>query len=451
MMTQSHQHRAERCPLWLLVLFTVTTCSPLIAVSAEQDAQPSASKETVAKLIRDLDADARKVRQQAERALLAAGPEILPLLPAPELLPNVSVREAVRRIRRQLERTQALESIKPSRITFAGRHSLAEVLAEIGKQTGNRLDMAAIPDAVKRRMFDFSYETLTFWEALDDVSAKGGLRYVSGTDGALKIETYKKKPGKMSFPVTYAGAFRVAVDSAQLKPRVGKNAFRLLRLELGLTAEPRLRPLFLKRTGRSVAVTNSAGVVFAPFDPEASIEQPFGEGGSHQTVRVDFKVPIGKSATEIVLRGRLSLLTAAGTQAIRFANIAKSKNVARRRSGVTVKIRDVAFKRNADGKHQAAVEVALSYDTGGPAFESHRTWVFHNEAYLETLAGKRIDYTGPFRTALQKNGAVAVEYSFKNLDGQPSDYRFVYVAPTLLVNVPVEFSFRKISLIDNAK
>jgi hypothetical protein len=433
------------------VLFAVTACSPLIAVSAEQNAQPSASKETVTKLIRGLDANTRKVRQQAERALLAAGPQILPLLPAPELLPNVSVREAVRRIRRQLERTQALESIKPSRVTLGGRHSLAAVLAKISRQTGNRLDVAAIPEAAKRRAFKVSYKKLTFWESLDDVAAKSGLRYVSGTDRALKIETYKKKPGEMSFPVTYAGAFRVAVDSAQLKPRVGKNAFRLLRLELGLTSEPRLRPLFLKRTGRSVAVANSAGVVFAPFDPEASIEQPFGEGGSHQTVRLDFKVPIGKSATDIVLRGQLFLLTAAGTQAIRFANIAKSKNVARRRSGVTVKIRDVAFKRDIDGEHQATVEVALSYDAGGPAFESHRTWVFHNEAYLETPAGNRVDYSGPFRTALQRDGAVAVEYSFKKLDGKPADYRFVYVAPTLLVNVPVEFSFRKISLINNAK
>jgi hypothetical protein len=424
--------------------------------SATPGEQTPTPKKTVAKLIEDLDSDTRKVRQQAERGLLDRGSQILPLLPALELLPNVSVREAVRRIRRQLERAQALDSIKPSRVTLVGQHSLSEVLAEISKQTGNRLDMSALPQAAKRRMIDVAYDKLAFWQALDNVVTKAGLRFVSGTsgsrtDGDLKIESPGKKPKQPSSPVTYSGAFRVTVDSAQLKPRVGENPFRLLRLQLGLTAEPRLRPLFLKRTGRSVGVANSNGVVFGPFDPEASIEQPFGEGGRHQTVRLDFKVPTGKTVTDVVLRGQFSLLTAAGTQPIRFADIAKSQNVARRRGGVTAKIRDVAFKRNADGKQQASVEIALSYDGGGPAFESHRTWVFHNEAYLETSAGQRIGYTGPFRMALQKDGAVAVEYSFQNLAGKPSDYAFVYVAPTLLVDVPLEFTFRKIHIIDSAK
>jgi hypothetical protein len=52
---------------------------------------------------------------------------------------------------------------------------------------------------------------------------------------------------------------------------------------------------------------------------------------------------------------------------------------------------------------------------------------------------------------LQKDGAVAVEYSFQNLAGKPSDYAFVCVAPTLLVDVPLEFTFRKIHIIDSAK
>ena len=54
------------------------------------------------------------------------------------------------------------------------------------------------------------------------------------------------------------------------------------------------------------------------------------------------------------------------------------------------------------------VQIAVSYETGGPAFESHRTWIYHNRVYLETKTGTRIERSKSFTTELQADGGVAV-------------------------------------------
>jgi hypothetical protein len=97
-------------------------------------------EQEVRRLLADLAGETRARRLAAEKRLLELGPKVLPFLPASELLPTVSIREAVRRIRVELERVQARESVLPSRVTLAGKQSLAETLAELTRQTGNRLD-----------------------------------------------------------------------------------------------------------------------------------------------------------------------------------------------------------------------------------------------------------------------------------------------------------------------
>src|SRR5262245_30969960 len=112
-------------------------------VRGAEDRAPASGKDLpqqVRKLLRDLDADERAVRVNAERELLDLGPEILPLLPAPELLKSAGVRGAVAQIRITLERRKARESVLPSRVTLEGKLPLKQVLQGISQQTGNSLD-----------------------------------------------------------------------------------------------------------------------------------------------------------------------------------------------------------------------------------------------------------------------------------------------------------------------
>ena len=96
----------------------------------------------------------------------------------------------------------------------------------------------------------------------------------------------------------------------------------------------------------------------------------------------------------------------------------------------------------------AEIGLSVSYDTGGPAFESHRTWIFHNAAYLETKGGVKTSFTN-FETTQQSDGAVGVTYFWSKLAEPREQYRFVYEAPTLIINVPVEIDLSKIPVTDS--
>src|SRR4029077_17059752 len=105
-------------------------CAPILpgltVVTAKPAARSPELEQEVRQLLSDLASDTRSRRVAAEKRLIELGPGVLALLPAPELLPSVSVREAVRRIRFELERAGARESVLPSRVTVQGKMSIGE-------------------------------------------------------------------------------------------------------------------------------------------------------------------------------------------------------------------------------------------------------------------------------------------------------------------------------------
>ena len=96
-----------------------------------------------------------------------------------------------------------------------------------------------------------------------------------------------------------------------------------------------------------------------------------------------------------------------------------------------------------DAGQSARLRVTVSYDTGGPAFESHRTWVYHNAAWIEADK-ERLPLTD-FDALLQTDGSVQLEYRFSGLP-RNKKLRFVYEAPTLLLDVPFDLAFEKVAV-----
>src|SRR5258708_3377117 len=88
------------------------------------------------------------------------------------------------------------------------------------------------------------------------------------------------------------------------------------------------------------------------------------------------------------------------------------------------------------------IKIAVSYDTGGPAFETHRSWMLHNAVYLEDAAGKRFLLNGGSETTQQGTEGLGITYRFAGLPDPLPEYSFVYVAPTMIVDVPIEFELK---------
>ncbi|MGH7128702.1 MAG: hypothetical protein ACREIV_09035, partial [Planctomycetaceae bacterium] len=209
----------------LLAVVLLLTTGWLRAEDAPRETQ------AVKELISKLDADERAVRAAAERQLLELGPRILPQLPPPDLLPPAA-QAALRRIRRQLEHTAARAAVRPSRITLTGTRPLREWLGLIVQQTGNDLDASALPAETLETPLAVDYDAETFWIVLDDLARRAGFRYETrekdkahgprpvGSSSPLILVPGEAATGEQA--VDSAGAFRVAVLSAEVRPLQGE-------------------------------------------------------------------------------------------------------------------------------------------------------------------------------------------------------------------------------------
>lgn len=431
----------------LSLLLVAALCATSVP-AGDMGTKPAAAslKAVVERHLRDLGSDSRDVRVRAEQALLKLGPKVLPLLPSPELSSDVAVREAVRRVRVRLERRAAQESVKPSRVTLAGTRTLPSILQAVSQQTGNTIDLQNLPVELRRKRAEVKFQDATFWSVLEELSRRFGVSFEANRDGnALRPSLRTKRSSPRPLAVNTDAAFRVAVLKAEWKPLFGDDKHRLLRVTWSVTAEPRLRPLFLKFAAGNLQAT-AAGKGLAPFDPDARYEVPADEGAAAIRLHTDFSVPTALRVSRARFRGRLSVLTAAAEEPIEFRDLT-AKGTAKRRGGVTVTLQDAGFTRDGlPSPETLAVEIAVSYDVGGPAFESHRTWIFHNRAWLQAPGGRRIRRLPGFKTTLQRDGAVAVKYRFRVPRASAKGLTFVYVAPMLLIDVPVSFDFAKVPL-----
>jgi hypothetical protein len=437
-----HFSRTALLVIALIVLASLPLC-------LAEDRPLVVAQEWVTEQITKLDADTLQDRTTAERTLLAAGPDVLPFLPAPELLPNTAVRQAVRRIRLRLEEAKARESVKASTVTINGSLPLKDILKQITEQTGNRLDTTKLPKELLERSVPVEIGNIYFWHTLDIIGEYCGFErenLTAGNESSPAVRLVPARAESRHRDGIVKGAFLIDAHSLQFKPRVGVADRQLLRVPIRISPEPRVRPLFLKVAGADFSIVTPKLEKLPPFNPDAKLELPLGEAGTEISFNMDFDVPKPFDEKRVTLDGKVTMTVAAASEEFRFSDLTKDAGAAKRRGGVTVTLNEIDFqpeKQDPDRK-TARFRITVHYDTGGPAFESHRTWMFHNQVYLEDAKGQKLERSSNFHTALQTDGGVTVEYDFENLTGGPGEYKFMYIAPTLIINVPVSFEFENL-------
>lgn len=449
----------------LLVCLAGITLPGSTAFPAADD---PAFEQTVAELLQQLDGPTRAERAAAEKKLLGLGTGVLKLLPPPELLPSLAVRDAANRIRTELERRHAQESVLVTRVTLKGQKPLREWLNQIRQETHNIVTMADPQPEVLEKPIDMIAARVPFWQALEELQKKAGLEFAAEQPaGAIQLAPRADEPALRPAAVAYSGPFRIESGSPRQRTVFGSRDRKILRFQLQLLAEPRLRPLFLQysMSHQTATAIGKPNFVLHPLSPDAKYELPLAQGG-RIPVQLDYVLPAspkqkgdaaksrGKPAVPAAaavdrkasLKGKLQATIAADSEEIRFKELGQiaarpGRPIARRRGGVTATLNRVIIKPAGMDKQDVAVRVSLSYDKGGPAFESHRTWMLHNRVYLQSPAGATLELNGGFETTLEANGEIALEYRFGGVSGHAGDYTFVYVAPTAIIDIPIEFDF----------
>lgn len=411
----------------------------LLLGQTDSDAVSTTESRIVDDAVWQLAAPDRATRLAAEQALIERGPKILELLPPSDEIDDVAARAAIERIRKRLELRRAEQTLQPGRLELrGGGGSASEIVAEY----------VALTSEQSTRSIELSGERRTYWQVIDDIA-----RQIDGwpddvlPDGQMTFRD--RTPTDERKRIAYVGPFRLAAGPVDAKPVAGNESQRLVRIPLELRTEPRLRPLFVSYAAKDLALVDDDGEPLPPFTPAAKYDLPFGERGDAIDLRFDF-LAVGDVAEPLTLSGKMRATVAAGEERFAFPldEIVRSPTETSH-GGVTVRVRRASCNENGT----ATVELAVVYDRGGPAFESHRTWVYHNIAGLRfdvvqdgTLVERRLEHEPGFSTIAQADGGVILAYRFTGLPKDAQHVEFIYDAPTKIIEAPIEFEIDQVRL-----
>lgn len=408
----------------------VVLCGSLLGWSVEPPPQ-----ERVAALVQQLASPQQSERAAAAQALEELGPAALPLLPASDAVDDAAVRDALSKLRKVLEKQLALDSAQAARVTLSGEKPLVEVLQELAAQTYNRLEWA---DDAPTSPFSATWVRTPFWTAVSDLCR--------ATDRQPKWNSRRgwllavPQPHERELASAVSGPFRVAVRDLAWKPLPGKQE-KLLRIGVAVQAEPRLRPVFLAiRPGDWSAQIGDTPL--SAWNQSAQYELPFAGEDREVPWILDLVAPADVAMdAAIALQGKCLVHVAAGTEPFAFEASKWERGDTIRRGNVTVRFRAAQLVAGHDDTQDLFVRMTLSYAAGGPAFESHRIGMFHRAAKLLKADGTSVPF-GDYNVLAEADGGIALEFRFARLAGEPGDYRFVFEAPTLLLDVPVEVKLK---------
>ncbi len=407
----------------------------------------------VQQLVQRLGSDNGNVRDAAERQLLELGANILPLLPtATASLPPVAT-EPLTRLRDALLAKMAEEVGRASQLSLRGRLSLASLLEEVYRQTGNRVvdqrrqlggdapELEIPVDAMRRE----------FWPAMDDILDEGGLAWyaTSGVPRALALQAARPGEASRAGEACYRGAFRLAVTqvAARRSTRLPDDAGLLVRLEL--LWEPKLAPLLIRQRLVDLAAEDDTGRLLAARDSSGASEVPVASTVSGTELTLHLPLPSREARQLARLKGRLSVVTPGPEETFEFdrLELAAAPRSQKRPSGVVVTLEEV--RRAGD---TVTCLVKLQLPSSSPPLESHLDWARRNVAYLVAPDGRRIDdpVVDRYREGEREVGHA---YLFPLAGDTPGNnaedlagYRLVYRTPGTLVEVPVEYEFTGIAL-----
>jgi len=410
--------------------------SLVLAAAAADDAELATE---VQRLVRRLDADDRRTREEAKQRLIALGRPIFDHLPD-NLSP--AAKNALSLIRAELEAKAAQDAVAAARVTLSGRIRLSKVMEELQQQSGNALvdyrgrfgQVAADPE------LDVDFDKTPFWEALDAVLDKAELTvYAYAESGAIAYVARPDGASPRSERAVYDQAFRVEAMRLSATRDFRRAASSGMQLAIQFFWEPRLRPISIELPLKRAAAVTAEKDPVPVTNPMQVLEAPVESSASTIEMAIPFDLPPRAAKKLGSVTGRFDVLVTGREETFRFQNLPKLKDAVQRSAGVVVAVEET--RKNGDA-HEVFMRV--QFDKAFNSLESHRGWIFRNEAYLVGPDGNRIDNAG-FETTRQGSNEVGLSYKFA-VDGDWGDYTFVYKTPAAIVKLPVTFTFRDLPL-----
>ena len=409
-------------------------------LAAEADAPAEDLKPQVAKLVRQLDAAEKAQRDEAEQQLLKLGTPALPLLPDTERA-SAEIKLRLARVRTQLETRRGEEEALSREVTLSGADlPFDDVIAAIEKQTGNKLVdyRQQFNQQADDKTLKLSLDKVPFWPALDQILDEAGMTIYgyAGEPGLALVNRSSTEVPRYN-RCAYAGAFRIEATEVIARRDLRDPSGEALRVEVDVAWEPRLAPIALSLSGDSVTAVGDTGEALTA-GPNSELEVTVNPGESSTQVPLAFALPPRKMTKIASLKGNLEVLLPGPIEEFRFAKLQAGAKGEERRGGVNVILEQVR-----QNQLLWEIRVRVVFDKPGQALESHRTWVLHNEAFLESPDKQQIN-SAATETTRQSDNEVGMAYMFDVAD--LAGHVLVYKTPTVLMNAAVPYELKDIAL-----
>ncbi len=357
--------------------------------------------------IRELASPSVPLRNAAEQNLLKMGPEILPFLPETARQPEVKLR--LNRIRLQLERTSAELSLDASRISLPESINAQELKNQTYLKTRNIIDFS------NPSKTDFTFEPSdtetapTFWEFLDQFCdeyhfAPQVLQNPKGILLATSVRTTPRAASKNP-RVAYLGPFRLEPQKITSTLLLESNTPALL-LQLEIAWEPRIQPVFAYLKLTEIAFENDSQT--SPYTSLQTAEHEILIGVHDFRSLCDAALPATKipaDAQTISLRGTFSVVACGTSRDFIFDDLATKIDqdftpVSERTAAVLVTLTGLRTEKVLNSSENESeikepqnylvATLRYRYEESREAMESHRMWIYENDAFLEAPDGSRI-------------------------------------------------------------
>jgi hypothetical protein len=397
----------------------------------------------VTQLFKQLDDASAEKRDAAEKALVELGPDVAALLPKVTARTSAEVKDRLLRISKSLDKAAAESIIKPRMLTLNEEVSIAKLVEEIEKQTGNKirdLRMEGGGDApdvtIKSKLGG-----VPFWQGLDQIldEADLGVEAVATESGALGLIARPDGQAKRFGKAHYAGPFRFEAIELEAVRSLRSTDMERLKLFVEATWEPRLKPVIIEHKLEDIVAKDEAGNVIPVDGADGDIAIDVEFDASLIELELPLKLPSRDVKKISSLKGKASVVLLGREANFEFANITKAKEVKQTQAGVTVVLESVV---KSDDVYEVNVRVEL--DDAQGTLESFRAGVFASEAYLMSPNLEKIANDGSEESREDENVFGRV-YQF-NLDGDISKYKFVFKTPVTVIRAPVEFELKDIDL-----
>lgn len=444
----------------VIVVFVASLAVDLTRPVIGQETDPSAVDlaADVPTWIAELDSDTAQERRQAEQRLIAAGPDATEFVPVVLDHLSIDARERLQRIQVQWRNTATKRESETAVVRLNDAKSLGEALEAISSASGVEFDTAGGGPLVDlQTSINPPALPLGFWQAIDNVLDQTNLdiNFYAGDRTTLAIVPREENRLPRSDSAAYTGIYRIEPTIVTARRVLGSPLQSGLNLTMTISWQPNRTPIGLsipinqlvgsldndvklqpQATGEMIDVATSSELAqsqfFLPMQlPRRRFDTP---GGNNP-------VPDQPDATEIVrLSGSIVAMLPGQRRKFKLSldDIAASQT----QDAMTVSIE--AIKRS-EPLHEIRVGVELA--DAGRSLESHRQWIFENEAYLQLPNGSRSDHLG-YEVYRQTGSGVGIKYLF-DLGGEeipPPGTRLIYESPTSVVRNEVAFLLNGIPL-----